>query len=122
MGYREIIKKIQNDSGFSNHESEVALDMLVETLAEQMPDDGLTHFASQLPAELQDIALSTALVERQIRHADIVEEFMDKEMIDEAHAKKQVQSAWEALKSFITERQVELIRSQLSPQVARVLP
>ncbi len=122
MAYRDIIRKIKETSGFSDKESEVALDILVETLAEHMPDDRLTHFASQLPAELQDIALSTALVERQVHHNDIVEELMDKEMIDEAYAKKQVQSAWSALKTFITDHQVELIRSQLSPQVARVLP
>lgn len=121
MAYRDIVKKVKDYSGFSDQESEVALDVLVETLAEHMPDDRLTHFASQLPAELQDIALSTALVERQVHDNDIVEELMDKEMIDEAYAKKQVQSAWAALKSFISERQVEHIRSQLTPQVARVL-
>lgn len=121
MGYREIIKKIQHESGFSDSESEVALDTLVESLAERMTDDELRKFASQLPQELKDVAMSTPMEDREERHADIVAEFMIKEQISEDHAKKQILSAWAALKSFISEGQISHIRAQLAPVSAQVL-
>jgi uncharacterized protein (DUF2267 family) len=121
MGYRELIKKIQHDSGFSDAESELSLDLMVESLAERLTDDELKDFASQLPSELQERAMATAMEGREIRHMDIVEEFMAKEQIDESHAKKQVLTAWEALKSFISEGQINHIRTQLTPQTAAIL-
>lgn len=121
MNYREIIKKIQHDSGFSDEESETALDTLVESLAERMTDEELRKFASQLPQELKDVAMATPMEDRDERHMDIVAEFMIKEQISEAHAKKQVLSAWSALKSFVSEGQISHIRSQLSPISAQVL-
>jgi len=121
MRYREIIKKIQHDSGFSDAESEIALDTLVESLAERMTDEELRKFVSQLPQELKNIALTTPMEDREERHMDIVAEFMIKEQISEDHAKKQVLSAWAALKSFISEGQISHIRAQLSPVSARIL-
>jgi uncharacterized protein (DUF2267 family) len=121
MGYRELIKKIQHDSGFSDAESEEALDMMVESLAERLPDDELRGFASQLPTELKAIAMSTAMEDREERHMGIVEEFMVKEQISEDHAKKQVLSAWTALKSFITEGEINHLRAQLPNHVTAVL-
>lgn len=121
MGYRELIKKIQHDSGFSDQESEVALDTMVETLAERLTDDELEKFASQLPTELQEIAMVTMMVDRDERHMGIVEEFMVREQISEDHAKKQVLSAWGALKSFISEGQINHLKAQLSPHAAGIL-
>lgn len=121
MGYRELIKKIQHDSGFSDEESETALDTLVESLAERLTDEELGNFASQLPSELQIIAIATPMEERADRQLGIVEEFMIKERISEAHATKQVLSAWAALKSFISEGQIRHLKAQLSPAVASIL-
>ncbi len=121
MRYREIIKKIQHDSGFSDSESEMALDTLVESLAERMTDEELRKFASQLPQELKNIAVITPMEDRDERHMDIVAEFMVKEQISEAHAKKQVLSAWAALRSFVSEGQINHIKAQLSPVSARIL-
>lgn len=121
MGYRELIKKVQHDSGFSDAESEQALDMMVESLAERLTDDELKDFASQLPSELQEVAMSTAMESREQRHTDLIQEFMDKEMIDEAHAKKQVLSAWAALKSFISEGQISHIKAQMPKETASLL-
>lgn len=121
MKYREIIKKIQHDSGFSDEESETAIDTLVESLAERMTDEELRKFASQLPEELKNIAVITPMEDRDERHMDIVAEFMIKEQISEDHAKKQVLSAWAALKSFVSEGQISHIRAQLSPVSAEIL-
>lgn len=121
MGYRELIKKIQHDTGFSDQESETALDTLVESLAERLTDDELRKFASQLPEELQKVAMLTPMEDREERHMDIVAEFMLKEQISEDHAKKQVLSAWAALKSFISEGQIDHLKAQLSPRSAQML-
>jgi uncharacterized protein (DUF2267 family) len=121
MNYRELIKKVQHDSGFSDAESEQALDMMVESLAERLTDDELKDFASQLPSELKNLAMSTAMESREARHMDMVEEFMEKEMISEDHAKKQILSAWTALKSFITEGQIKHIKAQLPSNTVALL-
>jgi len=121
MGYRELIKKIQHDAGFSDAESEEALDLMVESLAERLPDDELKDFASQLPSELKEVALSTPMEAREDRQLDIIEEFMEKEQISEDHAKKQVLSAWSALKSFIAEGEIDHIKSQLPASAAEIL-
>lgn len=57
-GYRELIKKAQDYSGFSDSESKDALDCTVKTLAALLTDDERKDFASQLPQELQDTAMS----------------------------------------------------------------
>lgn len=121
MKYREIVKKIQHDSGFSDIESEDALDLMVEVIAERLEEGGRKNFASQLPIELQEIALSTEMGEKEERHAGIVEEFMARELISEDRAKKQVMSAWGALKSFISEGEIRRIKAQLTDHVAAVL-
>jgi len=121
MKYRELIKKIQHDTGFSDQESETAIDTLVESLAERLTDEELGNFASQLPSELQTIAMTTPMEDRHERHMSLVEEFMIKEQISEEHAKKQVLSAWAALKSFISEGEINHIKSQLSPASAQIL-
>lgn len=121
MGYRELIKKIQHDSGFSDAESKEALDQMVESIAERLTADERKDFASQLPQELQDIALSADMPARDERHQDIIREFMEKENIDEARAKKQVLTAWGALKATISPGEIEDIKAQLPSQAAAPL-
>ncbi len=121
MKYRELIHKIQHDAGFSDAESEDALDMMVETIAERLNEGERKDFASQLPAELQAIALYAEPGEKEEIHAGIIEEFMAREEIPEDRAKKQVMSAWGALKAFISEGEIRHIKSQLSEHVASVL-
>jgi uncharacterized protein (DUF2267 family) len=120
MGYRELIKKIQHDAGFSDTESQQALDQMVESIAERLEDGERKDFASQLPAELQDIALSV-MPTQEDRRKDIIQEIMEKEDTKQDHAKKQVLTAWTALKSFMTDGQVRHIKSQLPSQAARLL-
>jgi uncharacterized protein (DUF2267 family) len=112
MKYREMIKKVQNYSGFSDAESEEALEMMVESLAVHLTEGERKDFASQLPQKLKDMALSVYPSEENARE-DIVEQFMEYEHIDEGRAKKQIHATWEALKDSLTKGEIEHIRAQL---------
>lgn len=120
MSYKELIKKIQHNSGFSDSESKLAIDNLTTTIAERLDEGERQDFASQLPSELQQIALAAEPLSAE-RSMDIIDEIMKLENIDKAHAKKQVLSAWEALKSFISSGEIEDIKSQLPSKSAQIL-
>jgi uncharacterized protein (DUF2267 family) len=85
---------------------------MVESLAVHLNEGGRKNFASQLPTELQDIALSVLPTEQNSRQ-DIVQQFMAVENIEENRAKKQVLSAWKALKGALTPGELAHIRAQL---------
>src|SRR4051794_25197447 len=106
MGYRELIKKVQIYSGFSDAESKDALDCLVETLAASLTEGERKDFASQLPHELKDMALTVQPTERS-EHKDILKQFMDHQHVEEKRAKKQLLSAWKALKEAISKGEIE---------------
>ena len=120
MKYREIIKKIQHDSGFSDAESAEALERTVETIAERLEEGERQDFASQLPAELQPVALY-AIADKELHKKDILEEFMEKEHIEADHAKKQFLTAWGVLRSFISEGEIRHIKAQLPQRAADLL-
>lgn len=121
MGYRELIHTVQKNAGFSDSEAVEILDMMVESIAERLEEGERKDFAGQLPAELQEVALNADIASREDRRQDIIQEFMEKERIPENHAKKQVLTAWEALKSIITEGQIKHIKSQMPDRVAAIL-
>ncbi|MBW3568610.1 DUF2267 domain-containing protein [Candidatus Parcubacteria bacterium] len=112
MGYRELIKKVQLLSGFSDKESKEALEHMVESLSVHLTEGERKDFASQLPQELKDLALSVHATKENSRQ-DILEQFMENQHIDEPRAKKQILSAWKALKEAISEGEIEDIRAQL---------
>jgi uncharacterized protein (DUF2267 family) len=120
MGYREMIKKVQKYSGFSDAESKDALDHMVESLAVHLTEGERKDFASQLPTELQDIALAVDATEDNSKQ-EILEQFMEQEQIDESRAKKQIYSAWKALKDALTDGEINHIRAQLSNQTVAFL-
>lgn len=120
MKYREMIKKIQHDSGFSDIESKEALDLTTKTIAERLTDDERKDFASQLPQELQEIALS-ADTTSELRKMNILEEFMERAGIEEPRAKKQILTSWKAIKSSISPGNIKDIRSQLKKRTAEFL-
>ncbi len=112
MKYRELIKKVQLYSGFSDKESKDALDGTVTVLAAHLTEGERKDFASQLPVELQDQALSV-FPTTDIVKQDIFEQFQIVQNIDEPRAKKQILSAWHALKDALTPGQIDHIRAQL---------
>ncbi len=121
MGYQELIHRMKLKAGFSESEAEEALDLMVESIAERLEDGERKDFASQLPAELQEVALGTEMASDAERHQDLIHEFMDRENVEEDYAKRQVSSAWDALKSFITEGQIQHIKAQLPAPAAYML-
>jgi uncharacterized protein (DUF2267 family) len=120
MGYREMIKKVQKYSGFSDSESKDALDHMVESLAVHLTEGERKDFSSQLPHELQDIALTVQVTEEN-SEKDIVQDFMENQDIDEPRAKKQIFSAWHALKDALTEGEINHIRAQLPNKLVGML-
>lgn len=112
MKYRELIKKVQSYSGFSDSESKEALEMMVESLAVHLNEGERKDFASQLPQELKDMALSVYPSEENAKE-DIIEQFMEYEHIDEGRAKKQIHASWKALKDALSPGEIDHIRAQL---------
>lgn len=119
MKFREMIKNVQIYSGFSDRESKEALEHLVESLAVHLTEGERKDFASQLPQELQDIALSVMATEENSTK-DLLQDFIEVQGIKESHAKKQILSAWKTLKDAIDPGQIAHIRAQL-PQVTTAL-
>jgi uncharacterized protein (DUF2267 family) len=121
MSFRELIKRVQLNSGFSDSESKEALELMVESLAERLTAGERKDFASQLPQELQTIALTAPNDIAEYYDKDILKEFMEREGIEEARAKKQIMSAWNALKEAISEGEINDIRSQLPNSMVALL-
>jgi uncharacterized protein (DUF2267 family) len=120
MQYRQMVKKVQNYSGFSDRESEEALRFFVTLLAARLELGERTDFASQLPEELENVALA-ADVNLRFGREDFYQQFMETQDITEAHAKKQIQSAWKTLKDAISGGEIDDIRTQLPKSLATEL-
>lgn len=120
MGYRELIKKVQIYSGFSDQESKDALEHMVETLAVHLTEGERQDFASQLPEKLQDIALTVQATEDNSQ-IDLIEEFVEVQKIEPSRAKKQIMAAWRALKDVISGGEMEHIKAQLPNKTAAML-
>lgn len=120
MGFRELIKRVQDYSGFSDAESKEALEMMVESLAVHLEEGERKDFASQLPQELQDLALSV-MPTAESANKDMVQQFMEEEDIEESRAKKQIMAAWAALKEAISEGEIQHLRAQLPNRTVAML-
>ncbi len=120
MKYRELIKRVASYSGFSDAESQDALDCMVESLAIHLTEGERKDFASQLPQELQDRALAV-LPTRETSRQDMLEQFMETQKIEEPRARKQMHAAWEALKDAIAEGEINDIRAQLPRKTVAML-
>jgi uncharacterized protein (DUF2267 family) len=120
MGYRELIKKVQIYSGFSDKESAEALEHTVEVLAAHLTDDERKDFASQLPSELQTTAMAVEQISDKSQKG-ILEQYISLTATEESRAKKQLLSAWRALKDAISEGEIKDIKSQLPNASAAML-
>ncbi len=120
MKYRELIKTVQDYSGFSDSESKDALDGTVAVLAVHLTEGERKNFADQLPEELQDLALAVYATEHNA-HQDLFEQFMEVQEVDEPRAKVQLLSAWDALKDILSSRLIDIIKSQMPQQTQQLL-
>ena len=121
MGYREMIKKVQYYSGFSDSESENALVMFTRLLAESLTPDERMDFASQLPAELQDTVVAAEESPMAKDMEDILESMAEEQNVNEDHVKKQIMAAWRAIKDAFSKGEIEDIKSQLPGDMASQL-
>lgn len=112
MGFRELIKEVQDYTGFSDEEAKEALECMVESVAVHLNEIGRKDFASQLPEELQEIALAAQPNPETVQQ-DLIEQFMESQEIEEPRAKQQILAAWQALKDAISHGEIEHIKAQL---------
>lgn len=120
MKYRELIKRVQQYSGFSDSESKEALQLMVESLAVRLNEGERKDFASQLPMELKDMALSVRSTDEN-RKVDLLQQFMELQDIDEGHAEKQIKATWHALNDAISGGEIDDIKAQLSNKTVALL-
>lgn len=120
MQYREMVKKVQTYSGFSDQESELALRTFVSTLGGRLMPDEREQFASELPADLKAIALA-AEDTGKIGVEEFVRRFCDENGIDEARAKKQIHASWSAIKDAISPGEIKDIKAQLPRDLEAML-
>jgi uncharacterized protein (DUF2267 family) len=120
MQYRQLVKRVQDYSGFSDSESETALRLFVRKLAARLTQDERKDFASQLPSDLQDMALTTETSDVKTQE-DFIRQFCEEENIEEGRAKKQVMAAWKAIKDALTPGQIKHIKTQLPDALAESL-
>jgi len=112
MKFREMIKKMELYSGFSDQESKESLELMVESLSVHLTEGERKDFASQLPKELEAIALSVWPTKETAKQ-DMLQQFMNIQQIDEPRAKKQILCAWKTIKDAITPGEINDIRAQL---------
>lgn len=117
MTYKELIRRVQDYSGFSDRESEDSLRLIVETLSSRLEEDGRENFASQLPQELESVALGPQETDT-FTSSDMYEELSQLENIDRSHVKRQLMAVWEALKDALSAGQLNELRSQLPKDMA----
>ncbi len=112
MTYHELVNKVQEYSGFSNQESEQSLKLMIETLSSRLQEGERQKFASQLPSELQDVALAPTDTDR-FNATDMYHQLAELENTDENHVKQQLTAVWQALKDALNPGLIENMRAQL---------
>lgn len=121
MKYRELIKKVQHYSGFSDMESKDALDGTVAIVSVHLTEGERKDFASQLPDELQRLALAVYPSDEILKEKDILTQFARIQGVQKNRAKKQLLSAWKAIKDAITAGEIRHIQAQLPARVREQL-
>lgn len=115
MNVKSMIEHIKQQAGMTESEARDALEMMVESLAVHLPERERAEFASGLPEQLQDIALSVMATEENSR-MDMVRQFMQMEHISRARARRQIVAAWHALKRAVDITKLERVKLFLPRQ------
>lgn len=120
MEYHDMIKRVQDYSGFSDDESETALRLFIEKLSARLTEEEREDFASQLPTDLQEIALAVDTAE-DLSASDFINQFCETEDIEENRAIRQIKAVWQALKDALSPGEVQDIQAQLPMDLKAVL-
>lgn len=121
MQYRKLVQQVQDYSGFSDKESETALQTFVTTMAARLESGERKDFASQLPQELKEQAMAVTDDFNGDRDTFFATFMENEDIQDESRAKKQIMAAWNAIKDCITSGQVSHIQEQLPKSLATEL-
>lgn len=121
MGYRELIIEIADTSGLSPRESRAVLDNTVESVASLLDDEDREDFASQLPSELQYVALDAEPLDNRAQ-PDLLTQFVQRQQVDEDEARTLIGAAWQAIKDVLNGSEAGRIRSILPDTSASLLP
>jgi len=112
MQYRELVKKVQIYSGFSDQESETALRTFAGKLGSRLTPQERRQFASELPSDLKAVVLEAQAGEK-FGAEELVRYVCEANGIDEAHARKQIHASWRAIKDAISPGEIRDIKAQL---------
>jgi uncharacterized protein (DUF2267 family) len=111
MRYLDLIRRIKDQAGATEDESQDALEILVENMAMNLPDSTRREFAAALPEELQHAAQMVPTASHL--DADIVDQLMDLEDVEEHQAKRYLKAAWQAIKDMFDSSEVDDITAEL---------
>jgi len=120
MTFRELVQRVQQYSGFSDSESKDTLQMFVEVLSVHLTEAERRDFANQLPEELQNIALAVLATEQNSKQ-DILQQVMELQHVSRTRARKQIQTAWLALKEVISGGEIQEIKAHLPKKYNAIL-
>ncbi|MBW3538170.1 DUF2267 domain-containing protein [Candidatus Parcubacteria bacterium] len=121
MQYREFIKKVQANSGFSDSECEQATQVFMETLSSRLTSQELKDLCSQLPQEMVDMCEPAAGEMVKMSGEEFLERIAQRQNIDSARAKKQMHAVWLTLKEAVSEGEIRDIQSQLPEDLREML-
>lgn len=121
MKYRELIKKVQHYSGFSDMESKDALDGTVAIVSIHLTEGERKDFASQLPDELKSLALAVYPSDEVLKEKDWLAQFARIQGVKLDRAKKQLLSSWKAIKEAISDGEIKNMQAQMPKKVREQL-
>jgi uncharacterized protein (DUF2267 family) len=121
MKYREFIKRVQYNSGFSDSEAEHATQVFMETLVARLSDDEIKDLCSQLPAEIAVMAEGGSEGVEKFSGSEFLERIAAEQNIDPVHARKQMVAVWETLKEAVSAGEINLLKAQMPNDLAGML-
>jgi uncharacterized protein (DUF2267 family) len=120
MTYKEMINKFQHYAGLPGGEAEHTLRTIIEKLSLRLQQEERYDFASQLPAELQEVAIRDEEIHK-LSGRELIDEICAEEDIDESKAKHQLRAVWMTLEDAISPGEIEDIKANFPNDLAAEL-
>ncbi|HSH55463.1 MAG TPA: DUF2267 domain-containing protein [Candidatus Limnocylindrales bacterium] len=114
------MKKVQDYSGFSAQESEESIKLMIETLSSRLEEGERQNFSSQLPSELQDLALAPNDTDK-LNADEMFKQLSEVQETGENRVKQQMTAVWQTLKDALTPGQMDHLKAQLPDKLTAQL-
>ena len=111
---------MQHNTGLNDEESEESIKLFIETIASRLDEGEREDLASQLPAELQDVALEPNQ-DASSENSDFIRQFSELKDVEEGKARNYIIGAWQALKAALAPGEIDDIRAQLPKNLTSFL-